>query len=437
MSIINNVLKDLELRTSQFTPIDIASVDRVTVDDNRSLNMPVVILFLLLAITAIGLWRYQLQYRYQAGAVINTESAIVSHDNGEVARSVPAGVDIVPNQIIGLQIRETSSDISLEFAMREKAVSYLKERSENKFVYRIRNIDSEIEAPQISGNRWIEEFSIEPLAQGGVDVTLQTVAGVLAKTEQFQKQGETIWTIKLENLPDPPVVAKLETVAAEKVPASLIPGEEKVQAVSAQAVGEPVKVEIKSASQVQSGIGQLNKAIQLMQERKWEKAESLLLGLLDGPLDLAARKQLLGIYAQLGNSNQYVDLARESSERYPQQGMLKTEYARSLFQQQAYLEVISLLQSVERLDSKQLALMAASYQRLDQHGKAIEYYYHSLKLNKQEARNWIGLGISLEHEAKLEKALQSYQAAARLGNINQRLKQFVEQRSRQLKTVIN
>lgn len=427
MSVINNVLKDLESRSSHFTPIDIASVDGSTVEQPSTSRLPLVALLALLMISGLGVWYYQFQsFPTQLVKSAPVVKMVAKPTAVEAERIKP---DL--NQIIGLQIRESTSHISLEFAMREKAVSYLKERAENSFVYHIKDIDSEIETPRISGSRWIEKLSIRD-SQQGVDVTLQTVAGVLVNTEQYQKQGETIWTIKLEKLPDPVVVAKLETVAKEPV-AEVAPTKAEVIAT----VKPPVKVDIKSASDTLSEFGQLNKASELMQKGQWQSAETLLMDLINGSQDFAARKQLLAIYGQPGYSGKYADFTRRSSERYPQQALFKSEYARSLFQQQAYREAINLLKSIEQLNSKQQALIAASYQRIDQHEKAIEHYYHSLKLNKQDARNWIGLGISLEHEAKLEKALQSYQTAARLGNLNQRLRQFVEQRSRLLKKVIN
>ncbi len=433
MSVINNVLKELASRPSQFTAIDIGTVNSRTVDKPEASNMLGSLLLIVLTLVAIGLWYYQFQFK--AEAVMNVETPLLAPVVTEVAKVEAQAVDLNPNQIVGLQIRETSSDISLLFAMRERAVSYLKERSEDSFVYHLKNIDSEIETPQISGNRWIEKLSISP-SQDGVDVALQTVAGVLVNTEQFQKQGETIWTIKLEKLPDPVVVAKLETLAAEAVGESGGIVEKQVQADS-EVVSAPVKVDIRKAGQASNENGLYNKALELLRIRQWRTAETLLLELLDGSQDLAARKQLLGIYTQPGYSAKYANLARRSSQRYPNQSLFKTEYARSLFQQQAYREAIKQMQSVDQPDSKQLALMAASYQRIDQHEKAIEHYHHALKLNNKEARNWIGLGVSLEHEAHLEKALQSYQMAARLGNINERLKQFVEQRSGLLKKVMN
>lgn len=445
MSVINNVLKDLESRSSQFTPIDVDFVDTGDNTKTGSSRLSILLLTGLLLIIGTGYWYYQVQQLQPTSSVQSTMPEPVLKP---VSTPEPQ-----PNQIVGLQIKETSIDVSLQFAMRQKAISFLKERTESSFVYHIKNIESEIDTPRISGNRWIEKLSIKPQQQG-IDVTLQTVAGVLVNTEQFQKDGETIWSLRLEKLPDPVVVAKLETIVTEPVsqventveetPAIEEHAIENPEAVSPEPVTQPVEtetprviVDIKTASPTPTVFDQLSNAAELIKNGHFVSAEKLLQGLLDGPQDLLARKQLLGIYAQPQYSEEYAELARQSSNRYPQQSLFKTEYARALYQAQSYREVISLLLSIEQLDSKQRALIAASYQRIDRHDKAIEHYYHSLKLNQQEARNWIGLGISLEHEAKLKKALQSYQTAARLGNINERLKQFVEQRSQLLKKVMN
>lgn len=159
--------------------------------------------------------------------------------------------------------------------------------------------------------------------------------------------------------------------------------------------------------------------------------------MIDGPQDLAARTQLLGIYRKNGQTGRLSALVRESIKRYPQQSLFKTEYARSLYKLDAYQSVIALLQNIDVADATQLALLAASYQRLDQHQQAVRYYQQSLKKNGRQARIWIGLGISQEQSAQWEGALQSYRMATMLGNLNTRLQTFVGKRTRQLEQTLN
>lgn len=431
MSVINNVLKDLELRSSQFTPIDIAAVSITKPVNQNSWNRLVILLISGCLLAAAGYWFYQDQMR------LIEETAMPL-----VEKTAPIAItklepelepEPVPNQIIGLQIKESAGDVSLEFSLREKTVSYLKERSETMFVYHLKNIENEIAAPIIKDNLWIKRLSINSVGDG-VDVAFLTTAGVLVNTEQSQKQEEAIWIIQLKKLPDP--------VAAEKIEKAEVPETTKtiVAPVKAEVVetdSKPVKVEIKSSLKKLSDREQLLRAKELVKNREWKSAEALLQGMIDGPQDLAARKQLLGVYAQPRYTSQYASMARESSERYPEDTLLKSEYARSLFQKQSYRSVISILETPNNTDSKQLALIAASYQRLDDNKQAIEYYRQSLKLDRVQARNWIGLGISLEHNGQSRLALQSYQTAAKLGNISQRLEQFIDQRIRLLAKVVN
>ena len=438
MSVINNVLKDLESRSSQFTPIEIASINQSDIRSGKNSTMPVIVILLILSLAVAAYWIYLQQPRPMIVKLPAPVRAVVE------PVVMPAVVEVVeeaqPNQIIGLQIKETPTQVSLEFLLREKAISYLKERGESSFVYHLRNVDSQIVAPLIRDNRWIEKLAINQ-HDDGVDVAFQTLAGVLVNTEQLQKQDESIWIIKLEKLPDAVVldtvpessVELISTNQSDNKPAALDQGGIEIEAETAP---EPVKLDIKSSTKELNESNQFKRAKELIKSRDWKTAETLLLGLVDGPQDIPAREQLLGIYAQPRYAGQYARLARESNARYPDSSLFKTEYARVQFQNQSFRSVIQLLQSIETPNSIQLALIAASHQRLDQHDEAIEYYRQSLKLNKQQVKNWIGLGISLEHSAQLKLALQSYLTAAKLGNLNPRLSEFVAKRSKTLRQVI-
>jgi len=455
MSVINNVLKDLESRSSEFTPIDIASVDAPAKENKSNFAWLIMLFCVFLLVCAYGLYFYQDQL-FEADSSLATDTpAAVAADEKLVVEPVLA-VDETPvavpaNQVIGLQIKETSDQLRMEFLLREKAVSYLKERSKNSFVYHIKAIQSEISAPIMTGNRWLEELSINP-RDDGIDITFKTVAGILVETEQNQIGDEAVWAIKLDKQAIPvaqskPTVAPVSVqIAGNKITKATNANEQIVKQEAPpettstpveNPVAKPVKVEIKASGQSDGESAQLSLATGLMKKAQWQDAEALLLGLLDGPQDMDARKQLLSLYSKPRFVDKYVDFARQSSDRYPQQRLFKTEYARSLFQTESYQMAISLLSDMGQLDARQLTLMAASYQRIDQHDNAILYYQQSLALDRQQARNWIGLGISLEHEEKTAQALKSYQTAAKLGNINARLQTFVEQRSRLLERALN
>ncbi|MBT8434595.1 MAG: hypothetical protein KJN95_08040, partial [Gammaproteobacteria bacterium] len=78
-----------------------------------------------------------------------------------------------------------------------------------------------------------------------------------------------------------------------------------------------------------------------------------------------------------------------------------------------------------------------SYQRLGEHESAIRHYLLVLEQDAANAKNWIGLGISQEQTAALEGALFSYRQGAKLGNLNNRLQVFVNNKIRTLGQVLN
>jgi hypothetical protein len=446
MSVINSVLKDLESRSSQFTPIEIASVENLTErKPKQTVSYAITVLLILLLVgLAFGFYLYQ-----QKRVVANNQSELASIIPARITQQIQLPVEpaLPANQIIDLQIRESIDDMTLEFSLREKVISYLKERTEHSFVYHLKNIQSEIVAPVISQNRWIEQLSL--LARDeGVDVSFRTVTGVLVETRQNSEDGKQVWSIKLKKVTSPvevvkqvevPVQATVETSKGDSkttLVAETI--EQKIEAPAGVAVEtKVVKLDIKSSQKKLSSGEQLQKARVSIKNRRWNEAEKLLLELIEGPQDLAARTRLLSIYLQRQRAERFSTLVRESIDRYPQQALFKTEYARSLFQLRGYGEVIELLGADQDANATQLALLAASHQRLDQHQQAVDYYQQSLNKDARQSKNWIGLGISQEQTAQLEAALRSYATAAKIGKLNTRLQAFVDKRMEQLAVVVN
>ncbi|MEE8366267.1 MAG: hypothetical protein V3R76_10800 [Gammaproteobacteria bacterium] len=458
MSVINSVLKDLESRSSQFTPIEIAAVENLTErKPKQTVSYAIALLsILLLAGLAFGFYLFQ-----QGRVVANNQSEPASMTPAPVTQQIQLPVEpaLPANQIIDLQIRESIDDMTLEFSLREKVVSYLKERTEHSFVYHLRNIQSEIVAPVISQNRWIEKLSL--LARDeGVDISFRTVTGVLVETRQISEDGTQVWSIKLKKVARPvevvkqvevPVRAAVEAPKGDSKATKVVEMiEQKIETpaeIPAEALAETpaevaaetkvVKLDIKSSQKKLSSGEQLQKAWVSIKNRRWNEAETVLLGLIEGPQDLAARTRLLSIYLQRQQAGRFSTLVRESIDRYPQQALFKTEYARSLFQLKGYAEVIELLRAERDANATQLALLAASHQRLDQHQQALDYYQQSLNKDARQSKNWIGLGISQEQTAQFEDARRSYVTAAKIGKLNTRLQAFVEERMEQLAAVVN
>jgi len=455
MSVINNVLKDLESRESRFTPIEIDPIGRQPAAA-RDLK-PVLLALLLFLLLAAAAWIYlQGQHFANPGSasLSPASSAIVAAVAPATKPEVTPGVvtdQMIGNQIIGLQIRESEDDMRIEFALRDKVVAYLKQRGENSFGYHLRDVESQILAPVISNNRWIERLTINP-SDTGVDINFQTAEDILVETRQNLVDGETIWIINLrkfaavdtasENvvadkpaLREPRPGAGLPLVVASVDPAATDLKSEPTPVTALS--GGVVKIDIESTNPNAKVANQLEYAVELINSRRVAKAQALLQELLNGNEDYNVRQHLLALYSRQNQSARFLRLARESMLKYPDDTLFKTEYARSLFQASSYRSVIQLFADEVPIDADQQALLAASYQRLDEHESAVRYYQLALAQDVANAKNWIALGISQEHTAALEDALNSYQQATKLGNLNNRLRAFVDKRSRTLRQVLN
>jgi hypothetical protein len=454
MSVINNVLKNLESRESKFTPIEINSIASNPAPA-RDLK-PLLLIAVLLITLAVVVWYYlQDQLFKTASAPLPTVASmapVVPLPVVQVAvePEIEDGIvtdQIIGNQIIGLQIRESEEDMRMEFVLRDKVVAYLKERGENSFGYHLRDVESQIVAPQISDNRWIRELAIIS-SQTGVDINFQTAADILVETRQDLRDGEPIWAISLRKSATPADRGNVVEVARGSEPdvsvsqPAAAPVEVQSSAVAAQtAVAEApaatVEIDIKSTNPNTASINQLEYAVQLINSGRTAKAEALLQGLLGGVEDYSAREHLLALYGRQKQVGRERRLLRGSMAKYPDAALFKTEYARSLFQSAAYRAVIELFANEISIDVTQQALVAASYQRLDEHEDAVKYYRLALAQDANNARNWIGLGISQEHTAALAEALNSYQRAVKLGGLNSRLRAFVAARRSTLEQVLN
>jgi len=454
MSVINNVLKNLESRESKFTPIEINSITSSPVPA-RDLKPLLLITLLLFTLAAVAWYYLQGQLFKTAPAPLPAVASIAPVVSLPVVQAavetkIDAGMvtdQMIGNQIIGLQIRESEADMRMEFALREKVVAYLKERRENSFGYHLRDVESQIVAPLISDNRWLRQLSIIS-SESGVDINFQTAADILVETRQELRDGEPIWAISLRKSATPAGSESVVEVARGSEPAvtESQPDPAPVEVASSTITSEasavevpaaPVEIDIKSTNPNNASINQLEYAVKLINSGRIAQAESLLRGLLGGVEDYSARQHLLALYGRQKQVDRERRLLRESMTKYPDAALFKTEYARSLFQSAAYRPVIQLFMNDIAIDATQQALVAASYQRLDEHEDAVRHYQLSLAQDANNARNWIGLGISQENTAALAQALNSYQRAVKLGGLNSRLRAFIAARSSTLEQVLN
>ena len=78
MSVINNVLKDLETRTSYFTPIEFASVENLSVAKKNASPLPLVAGIVLFFLVMLSGWVYLQNEQVEVAAIAPTPATVAS-----------------------------------------------------------------------------------------------------------------------------------------------------------------------------------------------------------------------------------------------------------------------------------------------------------------------------------------------------------------------
>lgn len=450
MSVINNVLKDLENKPSAFTPLELADV----ADSRVHHRLPYrnwYIAFTLLVVAMLAAY-----YVYQPKAVVPDQQSQVIEavdltpeteisDNTDL-QIFPSPVEEEPvrteAELTGLQLNETQNFLELTLQLPIGAQSFLRHSSHNRYIFLISNAGKKIITPDINDNAWLDSITIDE-TEAGLEIQFYTRDNILVETHHKEKKQLYYWIIRLKK-PIPPEIIETHKMQSETVqqavkadsnqrltvaPSGPITDNEKIEADNIQQ--QKVKLEIKPLKSGVSDAELLINAHKAMQQRNWEKAEKQLKQLLNSSVDKKARVKLLALYQLQQQTYPMKLLLSKSLKLYPEEKDLLTVDAGLLFSEKEYLTLIKRYKNkLENLII--INLVAASFQNINQHDSAIEYYQRSLKINPQQSRKWISLAISQEQESQFERALQSYQMALQSGSLNKRLQSFIHKRLQQL-----
>lgn len=144
-----------------------------------------------------------------------------------------------------------------------------------------------------------------------------------------------------------------------------------------------------------------------------------------------ARELLASLYIKSGRYVEAGSLLKAGLALAPGHALYAKLYARVLLKQEQPNQAIAILEQqppMPGVDSEYYALLAALYQRTDQHLKAAATYRDILRVNPRQGSWWIGLGISLEQLEKYNEARAAYQRAKESTPLTENLKEYVDKR---------
>jgi len=146
---------------------------------------------------------------------------------------------------------------------------------------------------------------------------------------------------------------------------------------------------------------------------------------------IKAREMLIGMYIKTGRVVEAKELLKKGLLSSPEYTNFAKFYARMLWDEKDTAAAIAVLTRYAPnldVDPDYHAMLAASLQRNEQHRDAARIYVQLLKIRPREGIWWVGMGISLEALGKEDEALQAYVKAKQSGNLNARLESYSKQR---------
>lgn len=169
----------------------------------------------------------------------------------------------------------------------------------------------------------------------------------------------------------------------------------------------------------------------LLDKGNWHQAETELVKFLqEFPADIDARLRLLELLSARQHWMPALQLVNEGLQLEQHQSLILWQ-GRILVELQRFAEAIQLLEAlaVKTEASEEIsALIGGSYQQLNKHANAIEWYNKALKANPANSRWWLAVAISSEVEQQFARARQAYEQVLADQAIDTELKNYARQR---------
>lgn len=151
----------------------------------------------------------------------------------------------------------------------------------------------------------------------------------------------------------------------------------------------------------------------------------------DNAAHTRARELLAGLLVQSGHWREAEQVLEQGIGKvpayYPFAQLLARVYVDHGADQKA-LAVMERSRQAGAGDADYMAFLAAMYQREGKYPEAIKAYTDTIKLNPQQGRSWLGMGISLEANQDRKAAGAAYQRAIDSGNLDDKLLSYARQR---------
>ncbi len=189
---------------------------------------------------------------------------------------------------------------------------------------------------------------------------------------------------------------------------------------------------VKPLSSDEQAESEFRLAVTLLQKGRASDAENHLRSTLKISAEhTKARELLAGLMLQNGHWREAEQNLEEGVEKVPTYFPFAQLLARIYVEHGSDQKALATMEGSREAGSGNADFMdflALLYQRTGNQPEAIKAYTEALKLNPQEGRSWLGMGISLEAAQDWNAAGEAYQRAIESGVLDDKLLQYARQR---------
>lgn len=143
-----------------------------------------------------------------------------------------------------------------------------------------------------------------------------------------------------------------------------------------------------------------------------------------------ARELLAGLLLQNGHWREAEQTLQQGIAKVPAYSPFAQLLARIYVDHGSNQKALAVMESSRRAgagDAEFMAFLAEMYRRTGDHAAAIKAYTEAIKLDPQEGRSWLGMGISLEAIQDWNAAGAAYQRAIETGKLDENLLKYTRQ----------
>jgi tetratricopeptide (TPR) repeat protein len=427
MSLINQMLKDIEKRTRSSAHSDVSlSGLRYTFHSRRGFNIHWIIIAILSCFIIFSLVHDLKKWQFLSGpGVKNLKITLNPKINHKVIPQEKVVTQhVIPTVLTGMTLQIQKNITSLRFSLSQNTLYRVDlNKKENKLFIFLDHSHLIAGLPPVNyTNSAIKKMEIFNLPNNDLKIVVSLVAEAqvsLLKMNESSKFPELQLDLITQEsaahtLPEVPVpVVNNSQINSDPLPIPQIPQNGFLKQPTANML---IQEQYEKAKRL-SAMGQYQSAIQILNNLTSQYPNFSL-----------ARESLAKLYLQQGDKLTANKILATGIAMQPNYIPFVELQARLLADAGKTEEALTLLQRsappiAENPDY--YAFIAALYQRQGQSMMSAKLYEELLHLNSNKAVWWLGLGIALESLNKSSQALEAYGRASQTGGLTPELSAFV------------